>query len=57
MTSLLNFLKPYTVVVFWDGDVYRHRAWTFSEALEWMACYSEGRANVFNRRGQWLASR
>ncbi len=57
MKSLLNLFKPYRVVVIWDGEVFRHRAWTFAEALEWMACYSEGAVNVFNRRGRWLASR
>lgn len=57
---MLQALMPYRVVILApDGDVFRHRAWTFAGALEWAACYRPdwGRVSIFNRRGRWLASR
>jgi hypothetical protein len=32
-------LQPYEVDVLWEGDWYHHRAWTTSDAREWIAQY------------------
>lgn len=43
-------LQPYEVDVQWDGDFYRHCAWTRSDARAWMACYpAEAKCETWTR--------
>jgi hypothetical protein len=57
-------LQPYTVIVRWEGEFYEHRAWTTSDAREWMAQYPQAYCEVWTRglyrgpvivatRGRW----
>jgi hypothetical protein len=51
-----NF-APYTVINSKTGKY--HYAWKWSDALEWMACYSAkhfGVTKVVDRRGEFVAS-
>lgn len=53
---MLHLLKPYRVVIVdRDGDVFRHRAWTFADALTWAACY-HGNVTI-TRTGRLVAAR
>jgi hypothetical protein len=59
MKKLINLLKPYTLTVYeYDGTVFKHRAWTVTDALEWSACYGRGCGLrvIRSRTGRLIAS-
>lgn len=51
-------LKPYTAVVYWEGEMFVHRAWTRRDADAWLECYPcAAQGEVYTRRGMLVASR
>ena len=56
---ITRIMNPFTVVcdTWIEGRVIVHRARTFTEALEWAACYDREELVIIRRRGVMVAYR
>jgi hypothetical protein len=58
MKRLRDLLRPYrAVIIDEDGDRWEHRAYTQSEARDWLRCYAAGVGIIYSRSGRVIAVR
>ena len=58
MKRLRDLLKPYrAVIIDEEGDRWEHRAYTQSEARDWLRCYASGVGIIYSRSGRLVALR
>jgi hypothetical protein len=56
--ALKDLLKPYkAIIIDSDGDLYEHRAYTQSDARDWVRCYGRGIGIIYSRSGRVVAVR